>query len=748
MPQESDFDLFLDESGNFYENSYDMTQGAAEAAKTRKFPSQLAGLLASHGALTEEIAEGILASCFGRAGWPLPPEVHMEKLVKEAERAGRISAFRREYNLLIQELVKQLQAHDLQPVILANREGVSYGGVLQTYPNMVAELSLRVCRQKQRSGLGRVSLNLICAQVQIQLPAKLQMPKGVYLWRLRECQSMAAVRQGYAPQSAAWRLKSFELKDARTSRALQLCDVLSHSTHDRFGWCRADTKALLKECLRDYYWTMAVRELLEHIGQLLDMRLLGLVLTLLAERFVIGDERKALLDEALKYLSEALDGLAAMQAPVRDSHLSVILSWLDHLITLQRDLALGKKLVGWLRREVELPLRDRLGGCAAELDWFGFALHRWSLTACNHSGDLAEARGELAGIARLLPVMAGRWEHSTLIAEGLIARAVHQTDCFEFAEASAQMESLAESYAHLARAFAGCLPGPPAQEVRSDLRAKALGTWLQSEILDGPARTGRLPLARRLSDAAIAEFSGHDDKERQYQYRCHLETQAGEFASALGWLGRSLCVPPSHDAVAGAIEGLSEDAVQQGFALMHWLRLGSAALLAGADAEADAKQFWDAWERSGLANQGWCTGKCTDYPAHSILRRLASACAARGLYGRALAALAALRELGPMIGGQNVLGAILLAAQAEVAALMWESENETARRLLDSSDDGAPGLKQLLPCFEAGRGERFPALTRLADAFVSGLTEIAAPGGAAGRVPRKTLLALGELVRY
>lgn len=496
--------------------------------------------------------------------------------------------------------------------------------MLQTYPNMVAELFLRSCRQKQKEGLKQVSMNLKCAAVQIQIPSKRQLPNSFYLWRLRESQSLSAVRQGYAPEASKWRLGSFELQDARKSRAMQICDVLTHSSHDGFGWCNAATKALFKSALGGYCWTMVIREALERVNQLIEERSPGLALVTLSERFVFEDDRTALLEEARSQLTRVLDDLASISTPVRDSQLVITLSQLEQLITLQRDLAPGLKLARWLRRDVEAPLRERLCERARELDWFAYALHLWALTACNHKGTLVEAKEEVAGIELLLPSLAGQWEHFTLLTEGLIARAVHQTDCFEFAEASAQMESIAERYEQLAKLFSNSLPDHFEQEIHSDLRAKALGTWLQSEILDGFANNGRLASATRLSDAAISEFHGRSDKERQYQYRCHLETLSGNFVPAREFLAQSLHAPSSQASIADAIQELADEPVEQGFALMHWMRLGAALLLAaGLVAVEEAKQFRVALERSNLLDSSWCTGQRINYPAHSILRRLA-----------------------------------------------------------------------------------------------------------------------------
>ncbi|HJQ32505.1 MAG TPA: hypothetical protein VJ866_10005 [Pyrinomonadaceae bacterium] len=737
------FDLYLDESGKFYENSYDPAEAAAEeAGEGRKFPSQLAGLLAPAGHITEEAAEEILRACHARAGWRLPPVVHMKNYVGEAVAEGRATRFGREYNLLLTELFAQLRARDWQPVLLVNREGVSYGNMVQTYTNMVAELFLRACRRKGREGAGRMLLNLVCAEVQLQLPLKRRMKEEFYLWRLRETEALAAVRRGYAPESRDWRMGTVRIVSDDDSRALQICDVISHASHANFKWCSGATRAQFRELLGEYRWTMSFAEQLERIGGLVEDRSLGVALVALTELFVLEDDRQQILGEAGALLSRVLDELAEMAAPVRDSQLAIPLNWLEQVISLRRDLALGRKAAEFLRGKVEVPLRERSAGRAPELDWFSYGLCRWALTVCNHRGALAEAGEEVARIERLVPSLAGRWEHFTLLTEGLIARAVHQTDCFRFAEASEGMRRIAERYEALAKAFseAGPVPGQPS--VRSDLRGKALGTWLQSEILAGPLAGEALARARGLSDAAAAEFLSEDDRERQWQYRCHLETLAGDFDAALAFLARSLKAAPSHASVASAVADLAGEPVEQGFALMHWLRLCSAMLLSPGAARGGAAEAEAALEGFDPDSNPWCCGQNVYYPAHSILRHLAVIRASRGAGGEALRLLGLLRRL--CLSEEDIgVAFILLAAQAEVAALLSDKDLAAAARLLDSDSEGEPGVLQLAASLRAKTEGRFPEMARLAAAFSSN-----AEGPDGEGAPRERLLALGRTVRY
>lgn len=68
---------------------------------------------------------------------------------------------------------------------------------------------------------------------------------------------------------------------------------------------------------------------------------------------------KPLVEEADRARGAVLDDLASAVAPVRDSQLAVILSWLEQLITLQRSTALGFRVALWLQRGL---VRNCAGG--------------------------------------------------------------------------------------------------------------------------------------------------------------------------------------------------------------------------------------------------------------------------------------------------------------------------------------------------------------------------------------------------
>jgi hypothetical protein len=703
----SEFDLFLDESGDFRETSTDAGEREASTRQVRTFPSQIAGVLARRGSLTTGKARTVLNQALSNAGLPVGP-VHANKLPRYA------------YDNVVRTVVTCVRANDWQPVRVVNRERVQYGDRVATYTSMVAELLLRVCQQLSITGESSIRVRLRCARVVIR-----EEPNGTlavlehdaYLEKVQYYLGFAAVRKGLSQKSATWRLDGLILGSGKDDPELQLCDILSHASHDGFSPCVDETsKRQLRAAFGTFDFTLFVRELNERVDRLLADDLLSAAVQSLAVELLRQDLATDARTDARERLTTTLSRLSEISAAARDSHLGAVVSWLEQIIDVQRSLDLGRRLIRWLRSEVLTPLKRALesGPEAAALDWFDYALHVWALTACNHRGALVEAREESGALTDLLPSIAGHWDHIPLLMRGLVTDAVHKTDCFELAHVADRMSVVARYYSDLGGLFNSALPSVFPERVRSDLCGRALGTWLQSEIYAGllEGDTGRLARARTLSDQAIDEFVALADKERQYQYRSQLETAAGVFSDAHHWLALSLRLDDDrHLALARAVQHLGESSeIAQGFAQLHWFRLGVTALLDGATEEGSG--FLSAFRLARADHWPWSLGeRGNDYPAHGILRRVAVIHAARGELGDATDALRRLAEMLSALGGRRPLfTAIRAAAHAETAAALPANQFKMGRRFLDSAEVSLPGLRQQLEDLRAQTEIIFPQI--------------------------------------
>jgi hypothetical protein len=409
----------------------------------------------------------------------------------------------------------------------------------------------------------------------------------------------------------------------------------------------------------------------------------------------------------------------------------------------QRDADRGRRIAAFALAEIDAPLRNALDapdtrGATADLDWFTYALHRWDLTAANHAGALVAAKAAAAQLDGLTARLAGRWEHAPLLVDGMIARAVHRTDCFAYDDASALMSAVARYYADLSGLFHDALPAVFPERIRSRTRGEALGTRLQAETYAGLRDPKRFEVARRLSDEALDELIADDDKARQRQYRCQLETFAGDYASAREHLAASLGVAPTHAAIGDAIAAITHP-VAQGFALLHWLRLGRAVSMSPS---AEREELMAALNTSKALRLPWLTGAHDDYPVHGILRQAAVLHALQGSAKEALGCLSLLRRARATL----VLGTIGLAATVEVGGLLWARQRPDAQRLLDNKDRERPGALQQLESIGREARDGVPELWSVFASWEGAVRGVLK--GVVVREPRDVLLGLAREVPY
>ncbi|MDQ3743329.1 MAG: hypothetical protein M3444_02990 [Acidobacteriota bacterium] len=743
------FDLYLDESGEFLE-----TSDVPEERKPQGYPSQLAGFLVPRGDIKAE-AQAVWDSC-ARAAFGFT--------------AGGTAGFKgtdlrgQKLFRFVRQLVREFQRRPAwEPVRIVNEEAVCYGDQVAAYTNIFAEVILRVLEMKMREAPeASVSVRVFCTTF---------MRKGYYSTkpqeyrsRIHEYLTFLAVRRGFAAESADWMLEDFKPNFGRERPELRICDVLSNASLGDFVKLdfknprrRSEHSKALLAAFDDRNWTLTVRELFERVSLLMEEYSYGMALIAIAEALDREEGPEAydppFVAKAQDYVADIRRQLARRGCRSRDPQLAMVLNWLDQIVGHQRLTERGYRLARWLLENVAAPLRAELRGNEERetLDWFEYGVRRWALTAANDLGWLFEAEAEAREMRKLARSLATQWERAPILFDGLIAQAVHLTDAFEFERVSQDMRLIARSLETQSDLFSNYRGGEFPDPIKFDLRAKAIGTLVQSETLKGFADAGRLEAARRLSDAAVEEFTDAKDKARQYQYRCHLETVAGDFAAARRYLVLSIDAGQGREtdfshAVVGRLLAEAGDGPrwQHDFTASHWLRLGARLCAEGAH---EREKFLRAYDSSGLFKTYAESRLLFQFPAHNIYRFLAVIEASRRKFGSALATLRLLAALDPLGKNEYGMALILAACQAEVAALLWDYDRRTASELLDREGGAPEGLIQLLERMRGGRIGEFPRIAELVERWRARLGAILSgtvgPGAA-----RQALLALGGEVRY
>jgi hypothetical protein len=739
-----DYYLFVDESGGFVEKG-------SKLAEKQGFASQLVGFLAPMSPQVFDEASGIMAGWFGTRGSSEPRVFHANKLAAST------------VNNAVQKVLPKLLERGWQPVRLVNLEHVRYreGDRISNYTNMVAELALRLFQEKSKGSDDRTIIHFqgdIVSLAEKDLRGFAPtIPKRDYQLRFDEYLSFAAVRRGLAREQLKWDLRSVKLKNAKVEPVLQICDLLSYASHADYKHCSRQTKQLLREAFGPFDQTMETLDLIERIDRLIAEQTFGIALQILAEALYNADEPSRYPREgANNRVGQITDRLVQIGVRGRDPHLAVLVGWLDQLIGQQRLYDGGYSIANWLVDNLSVPLREQLRHFAEDhtVNWFEYSLRRWALTAANHGGALRDAEEQLVAMRRLEPLLARQWERIPLLIDGFIAQAVHQTDCFAHDKVADNMEWIAEALKLQSESLQKLMPEALSEPISYDARGKALGTRVQALILRGFKDESNIESARKVSDDAIAEFSSIDDKARQYQYRCHLETIAGDFPAARRFLSMSIMKSEraskesSHQEISDRIWAVIKNLPQGSdgnyrFWLQHWLRMGALAYLRG-DAR-EQTEFTGALKRTKVLNSSWCIGEETSWPAHGILRSVAVIQASLNDTASATETLRCMQSITPFDENHLVIAVIALAAQLEVAALFMGTPTATA--LLDGDTNRIQNIKGILDGLFKGSLDLFPEMKRLLIRWRESVSRIRDGQVPQGRI-REMLINLASEIRY
>ena len=147
-----EYDLYLDETGRFDEGSAKSSTQQASNGRQRG-ASQLAGLLMPRNKGSKEARE-IIAEANRQANYSPTNVIHATNIIEKS---------RFKYLKVTESIIKAVRARqEWQCVRLVNAEKISYFDSATTYPNLVAEITLRAYQQKLKEHpQSRIGIRLI-----------------------------------------------------------------------------------------------------------------------------------------------------------------------------------------------------------------------------------------------------------------------------------------------------------------------------------------------------------------------------------------------------------------------------------------------------------------------------------------------------------------------------------------------------------------------------------------------------------
>lgn len=629
------YDIFIDESGLFTETSNDPGDRIVEHKRSKKFPSQLAGIIVREGSLSPDDAWRVFKPACEEINFAVTDEFHSTDLKRIG---GGL------FDRLVIATCRYLERDAIQPFRIVNRERVSFGDRKANYANMVGELLVRICKELDRGDDGTIVLNIYQAGIKNTEYESGSLP----FWEhddfeptLKAVFQRASISAGWAKDSAKWQLGPFRFRSGKRDERLWLCDLVSNASHDDFQTVNEQSAFALKDVLGRYDFSLSFDTTLHQVRELCEREAHGIALTQLLEGILspwVGKEAKgAYTDE----FDRTVEGMFQLPPLARTPQLQTLLGWFHQTADDRSRVVEAKIACKWIderlktRYERSVHLKD-----PTLIAWLRLSISTAWLTACNHSADLDQGRMCSETIEKLIPEIAGRWEYASDLMRALVVQAVHLNDCFEHQDVCQKMDLVSNYYCTLGGLFRDAYEDVFPGTVRSKVCGEALGTKVQSQIfllLGGSISANEV---RNTSEQAIEQFADDHDRQRQYQYRSEIESIEGQWQAAREYLAKGIGFDKSdHDSVGQYIAGLSDN--DRFFPLLHWTRIGGMAAAAGDESELES--FFAAWRKSNL--DAFIQRDLSTYPAHGILRRMAVVYAATGDFSKTTETLRSLRAV-------------------------------------------------------------------------------------------------------
>ena len=199
---------------------------------------------------------------------------------------------------------------------------------------------------------------------------------------------------------------------------------------------------------------------------------------------------------------------------------------------------------------------------------FAFDLEFLSLTIYTHMGVLTKEKIDICD--RMLPKLSETWKNTDKILRYQNRKLVHRMNAFEFEDAYQEFEQNRKKMSEIVE-FMTLVND---KEIKYAEYAKYLGTGVQLLQFQLRNHQDLYEKARLLSDEAIEAFGDLDSRNRQYQYRALIETDAENFDLAFDFLKKSI----GREGNISNEEMIAEIG-NHPFLLMHLMRLVSEGLL-------------------------------------------------------------------------------------------------------------------------------------------------------------------------
>lgn len=631
------FELWLDESGDF-----------ANDSNTSKSPSLVGGVLTKEGTLSNTDIEKILKSDY----------VHSNEI---KDNFGSYAI----------KVLSNINKHNAELVIFENKERLEIVDGSTTYLNILSEGIIQLL-QLLTAKHGYIELEILKAvrlnvENQDTNPGEL-ISQDNYINRLQERIIIGLARRTLS-SNKNWSY-SIKMGSARKDNRLMLADVVCNSylTKNSRKFNNIQREHLSKLYKDTYCFTIFEKSTTAYIKRLLGEGLIG---EAIFEIYTCEDNINK-----SELLEIVLDRLIMLDDAGSRAQLSNIKIRLGSLIKIDKDFKKSKKILIAIQEQF-MPLLDSR---RINTGFFAFDIYLYLLTVYTHEGEIELAEKQINLCTQEIKGLSNRWESIDYYFMFKIRQAIHDINTFNYILAISSMTELILSLEETL----SLLPlvhglGDIYKNIKSDLMGKALGTKLQAKTFIIRLNPEQLDRARVDSDRAIMEFMHISDITRQYQYRCAIECEGGNFVEALKYLCKSMNINYVHE--DSLLELLSvintKQQVIRLYAIMHYIRIMAESAIG--ENEDISRSMFDAFNKVNFYNDDIILKPNNNHPYEIIFWKLGTY---NGKIGNIKAAMNYYNEAISIcnnIPSRLTLRAIGLGIMAEKASVLGYSGDKYTR---------------------------------------------------------------------
>ncbi len=529
------FELWLDESGEFDNDRQKVRRGMSV--------SHIGGLFVESGTFPMSRVGNIIQENYFHSTEEANPDLQFARFKQLAETDARFVLFQNEECILVLD-------HNL------------------TYQNMMAEGLIKLIK-RLKSEYGDISLKILIANRIIDRKKKHEgdrgnlVPPDHYVQRLKERIIMAGLRES-VPETD-WTLQT---ASAHTDKRLMLADIVCNTFLTRNTKFRKDPaqsdfiNRIYEDKEKTLRWPVFEMSVESEFLKAMTENRLGEAVAVLCQ-----SGRKTLLD---KYMPTVYARLEEMPFYDMDLQYRFISTLIDHQLRVSRDYDACLRLLTSLRQYF-LPVLQKI-----PQKWSREIADRLSVDLCFYLDTVYTHQGNVAASLECeklcdqeMAKLPYDWDSVAYRMRYLLRKVVTRINRFDFQEALTQCDQLVLRCENVREALELTSDGD--RPVRFVELAKALGTRVQIKGFLLRQHPEYYPSACADSDRAIEEFDSENEKRRQYLYRVHLETEAGQYEPAFCWLLRAAGMEAA-DAKA-LISSIASAPRQDDYLLMAYIRL-------------------------------------------------------------------------------------------------------------------------------------------------------------------------------